>query len=196
MDTKIQSLTEKLYNEGVEKGKAEAASIVENAKNEKEKLLKETKVKADNMIAEATKKTDELKKNVEAELKLYTSQAIEALKSEIADLVTDKITKETTKTAFEEKDFMYKMILKLVSEWPKNERLTIETADADALKKYFESKAKDLLDKGVKIEKVNGKATSFSIAPADGSYKVNFGEQEFVDYFKAFLRPQLIDLLF
>ena len=58
------------------------------------------------------------------------------------------------------------------------------------------SNAKYLLDKGVQIQQVNGKKASFTIAPADGSYKVSFGEEEFVEYFKEFLRPQLIDALF
>jgi V/A-type H+-transporting ATPase subunit E len=64
------------------------------------------------------------------------------------------------------------------------------------LTKYFKAKAKELLDKGVQIEKVNGKPASFTIAPADGSYKVNFGEEEFIAYFKEFLRPQLVEMLF
>ena len=57
-------------------------------------------------------------------------------------------------------------------------------------------KAKELLDKGVTIEKVNGKDALFTIAPADGSYKVNFGKEEFETYFKGFLRPQLVEMLF
>ena len=55
------------------------------------------------------------------------------------------------------------------------------------LKKYFAVQAKDLLDKGVRIEQVNGIKTLFSVSPADGSYKVNFGEEEFMNYFKEFL---------
>lgn len=62
--------------------------------------------------------------------------------------------------------------------------------------KYFASNAKNLLDKGVKIEEVNGAKALFSVSPADGSYKVNFGEEEFENYFKEFLRPQLVKMLF
>ena len=56
--------------------------------------------------------------------------------------------------------------------------------------------AKALLDKGVRIEEVNGTKSLFTISPADGSYKVNFGEEEFENYFKDFLRPQLVEMLF
>ena len=56
--------------------------------------------------------------------------------------------------------------------------------------------AKALLDIGVKIEQVNGLKTLFSVSPADGSYTVDFGAEEFENYFKSFLRPQLIKMLF
>ncbi len=77
-----------------------------------------------------------------------------------------------------------------------NEPIVISTADAEGLKKYFAAKAKELLDKGVKIEQVNGTKHFSRISPADGSYKVNFGEEEFMNYFKEFLRPQLVEMLF
>jgi V/A-type H+-transporting ATPase subunit E len=53
-----------------------------------------------------------------------------------------------------------------------------------------------MLDSGLKIEEVNGKKHSFTIAPSDGSYKITFGEEEFIAYFKDFLRPHLVELLF
>ena len=56
--------------------------------------------------------------------------------------------------------------------------------------------AKEILDKGVSIEKVNGRSALFTIQPTDGSYKVSFGKEEFEDYFKSFLRPQLVQMLF
>ena len=77
-----------------------------------------------------------------------------------------------------------------------DEPIVISTADAESLKKYFAAHAKALLDKGVTIQQVNGIKTLFTVSPADGSYKVNFGEEEFMNYFKAFLRPQLVEMLF
>jgi V/A-type H+-transporting ATPase subunit E len=55
---------------------------------------------------------------------------------------------------------------------------------------------KELLDKGVKITEVKKMAAEFAIMPADGSYKVTFGDAEFEAYFKAFLRPKLVEMLF
>ena len=87
-------------------------------------------------------------------------------------------------------------IVALASKWSVDEPIVISTADAESLKKYFAAHAKALLDKGVTIQQVNGIKTLFTVSPADGSYKVNFGAEEFMNYFKAFLRPQLVDMLF
>ena len=91
---------------------------------------------------------------------------------------------------------LQKMILLMVEELAKNQAVTIETKEADALIAYFKSNAKDLLDKGVKITGVNNIKTDFTLVPADGAYKLNFGEDEFVAYFKEFLRPKLVEMLF
>jgi len=185
MDTKIQELTDKIYREGVEKGNTEAERIISEANERKENILKEAESEA-----------AELKKNTEAELKLFATQAVEALKSEVSDLITGEVVASNIKAAVVDPAFMQKVILELVKNWAKGESLTIQAPEAEALKKYFEANAKALLDKGCKIEKVNGKKASFAIMPADGSYKVTFGEEEFIEFFKAFLRPQLVDMLF
>ena len=66
--------------------------------------------------------------------------------------------------------------------------MVISAPEADKLKAYFASHAKELLDKGLTIQKINGKDVLFSVSPADGSYKINFGEEEFINYLKDFLR--------
>lgn len=196
MDTKIQELTDKIYREGVEKGNTEAERIISEANERKENILKEAESEAKRIVAAAEKEAAELKKNTEAELKLFVTQAVEALKSEVSDLITGEVVASNIKAAVVDPAFMQKVILELVKNWAKGELLTIQASEAEALKKYFEANAKALLDKGCKIEKVNGKKASFAIMPADGSYKVTFGEEEFIEFFKAFLRPQLVDMLF
>ncbi|MCD8043069.1 MAG: hypothetical protein LUH10_08385 [Tannerellaceae bacterium] len=196
MDTKIQELTEKIYREGVEKGNEEANRIIADANSQKQAIISEAEAEAKRIVENAQKQAADLKKNTEAELKLFASQAVEALKSEITNLITGEVTSANVRAIVTDSAFMQKVMLEMAKEWAKNEGITIQTPDADALKTYFEGNAKDLLNKGVKIEKVNGKDASFTIVPADGSYKVSFGEDEFVSFFKEFLRPQLIEMLF
>ncbi len=194
MDNKIQELTEKIYNEGVEKGRTEAERLVAEANAKAAEIVKAAEAQAQEIVAAARKAADELNANTRSELKLYGGQAIGAMKSEIATLVTDTIVKENLNKAFKD-NLLKEVILKIAERWNSDEQLVISTAEAEELKAFFAAKAKELLDKGVTINQING-VKGFSVSPADGSYKVNFGEGEFETFLKSFLRPQIVELLF
>lgn len=196
MDIKIQELTEKIYQEGIEKGNQEAAQIIAEANAKKEALIAEAEKEAKRIIENAEKKAQEVKKNADTELKVAANQVIDSLKKEVTDILTGEIIKTNVKPVVADGSFMQQVILEMARSWAKNEAFVIQTSVAEDLQSYFESNAKELLDKGVKIEKVNGKSTSFTIQPVDGSYKVNFGEDEFILFFKELLRPVLIEKLF
>ncbi|MCR5314862.1 MAG: hypothetical protein K6E52_03065 [Bacteroidaceae bacterium] len=196
MDSKIQELTDKLLSEGVEKGKLEAEKIIASAKDESAAIIADAKKKADEIIAAAKKESESLNENTKSELKMYSAQALSALKTEVANVLTNNAVSEVVKQSVADKDFMNKFLLKLAEKWGAQEDIVISAEDAEGLKAVFAKQAKSLLDKSVKIEGVHGQKALFTIEPADGSYKVNFGEEEFEDYFKSFLRPQLVDMLF
>ncbi len=196
MDSKIQELTDKLLSEGVEKGKLEAEKIIASAKDESAAIIADAKKKADEIIAAAKKESESLNENTKSELKMYSAQALSALKTEVANVLTNNAVSEVVKQSVSDKDFMNKFLLKLAEKWGAQEDIVISAEDAEGLKAVFAKQAKSLLDKSVKIEGVHGQKALFTIEPADGSYKVNFGEEEFEDYFKSFLRPQLVDMLF
>ena len=181
----LSEITEKIYAEGVEKGNAEAQQIVAQA-NEKAAAI----------VAEAEKKAADLDKKTRAELKLYAEQSVNAVKTEIVNLLSDKIAADSVKAATADAKFMQGLIAKLAEQMAKNGEVLIETKDAEALQKYFAANAKGLLEKGVKISEVKGIKTDFTIQPAKGGYKLAFGDAEFIAYFKEMLRPQLVEELF
>ncbi len=196
MENKIQALTEKLLKDGVEKGNAEAEKIIAAANEKAAQIIAEAKVQAEEIEQAAKKNAKGMEENTKSEIKMYAAQALNALKGEVANVVGDQVVKEATAEVVGNKDFMNEFMLKLAEKWGAGEDIVISTADAASLKALFAKKAKALLDKGVKIEQVNGQKTLFTVQPADGSYKVNFGEAEFEEYFKNFLRPQLVEMIF
>lgn len=192
----LQELTDKIYAEGVEKGNAQAQQIIDNANAKAAEIVAAAEKEAQAKIANAEKKAQELDKNTRAELKLFAEQSVNALKTEVTNLLTDKVASDSVKAATADPKFMQSIIAKLAQEMAKDGNVTIDAKDAEALKAYFAANAKDLLNRGVKIEEVKGIKTDFAIVPEKGGYKLNFGDKEFVEYFKEFLRPQLIELLF
>ena len=193
---KIQELTEKILREGVEKGQAEADRIIQQAQQQAEQILQAARQQAQEITTQAQKKAGETAANTRSELKMYTSQAMSALKSEVTNVLTDSVVKEAVAGLTASPDFLGKFAVAMAEKWSTDEPVVISSSEAESLKAYFAAKAKALLDKGVTINKVNGKDTLLTIAPVDGSYKVNFGKEEFETYFKNFLRPQLVEMLF
>ena len=192
----LSELTDKIYAEGVEKGNVEAKQIVENATKKAEEIIAQAEKKAASIIADAESKSADLDKKTRAELKLYAEQSVNAVKTEIVNLLSDKIAADSVTASTADAKFMQGLIAKLAEQLSKNGEVIIEAKDADALKKYFAANAKGLLEKGVKIAEVKGIKTDFTIQPAKGGYKLAFGDAEFIAYFKEMLRPQLVEELF
>lgn len=196
MNTKLQELTDKIYNEGVEKGKAEASRIVEKAQAEAAEIVAKAQTEAEKVLKIAQENAAELDKNTRSELKLFAEQSVNALKTEITNLICGKVVAESVKAATADKAFMQKLIADLCADWAKKGEVTIEAKEAQALTAYFEANAKALLNGGVTISETKGLKTDFTIAPAEGGYKITFGDAEFIAYFKEFLRPKLVKMLF
>ena len=209
----LSELTDKIYAEGVEKGNAEAQQIVEKANAKAADIVAEAEKKAAAILADAESKAADLDKKTRAELKLYAEQSVNAVKTEITNLLSDQIAADSVKAATADAKFMQSIIAKLAEQMAKDGEVLIEAKDAEALKKYFSANAKALLEKGVKIAEfsanakallekgvkiaeVKGIKTDFTIQPAKGGYKLAFGDAEFIAYFKEMLRPQLVEELF
>ena len=192
----LSELTDKIYAEGVEKGNAEAQQIVEKANAKAAAIIAEAEKKALAIVKGAETTAADLDKKTRAELKLYAEQSVNAVKTEITNLLADKIATDSVKAATADAKFMQGLIAKLAEQMAKEGEVHIETKEAEALKKYFAANAKGLLDKGIVIKEVKGIKTDFTIQPAKGGYKLAFGDAEFIAYFKEMLRPQLVDMLF
>lgn len=196
MDAKIQELTEKIYNEGVKQGQVEADRLIAEAEARAKKIEADATARAEEIIKSAEHRSSELKKNTESELRLYTAQLIDSLKSCISNQIQGEVAKNSVQALSSDPSFVREFILKLAERFDLTRGIEISTADAEGLQAYFTSHAKSLLESGVSIRSVAGKPTDFTVAPKDGSFKVQFGEAEFIELFKSFLRPEMNRMLF
>ena len=196
MDAKIQELTEKIYNEGVKQGQVEADRLIAEAEARAKKIEADATARAEEIIKSAEHRSSELKKNTESELRLYTAQLIDSLKSSISNQIQGEVAQNSVQELSSDPSFVREFILKLAERFDLTQGIEISTADAEGLQAYFTSHAKSLLESGVSIRSVAGKPTDFTVAPKDGSFKVQFGEAEFIELFKSFLRPEMNRMLF
>lgn len=196
MDSQIQALTEKVYQEGVLKGEQEAAKILAAANAQAEQVERDARTRAEQIIAEAQRSASELKSNTERELKLNASKLIEATKASIVDVLAGRIAGDSVQALTANPELLQRVVLEIAKGFDLKHGVEITSSQAEELKAYFAQNAKALLEESLTIKQVAGKATQYTIRPQNGSFKVEIGEQEFVELFKSILRPQLAQELF
>lgn len=196
MDTQIQALTEKVYNEGVNKGKEEATRLIEEAKAYAAKLEAEAKTRAEKIVRDAECQSNELKQNTERELRLQANQLIDATRASLIEQLTGEIATANVQAMQTNPEFIQSVILELVKGFDISKGVEVSTSIAEKLEAYFAQNAKHLLEQGVTIKQVAGKTTDFTLRQVDGSFKLQIGEAEFAELFKSILRPQLAQQLF
>jgi V/A-type H+-transporting ATPase subunit E len=202
MQNKLQELTEKIFKEGISKGNAEAEKIINDSKKQAKDIIDKAKKDADKVINDAKKKSDEIKSSSEAEFRLSSKQAINALKQQITDLINGEIVSTSVKKVFEDKDFIKKLIETSIKNWKpasnQDADLTILLPEKQEkeIQQYFTKSVKDLLKKGIEVRFDADLKSGFQIGPKNGSYKISFTEEDFINFFKQYLRPRLIKLLF
>ncbi|HOF92691.1 MAG TPA: hypothetical protein PLZ89_00765, partial [Bacteroidales bacterium] len=113
----IKDLTDQLFQEGVEKGRKEAQQLIDEAEKKKSELIAAARQEAAQIIEAAKKQAQELDKNTKAELQLFARQALDALRSEIVNLLTDKVVREAIQTSSNDKTFMQNLLLVFVKNW-------------------------------------------------------------------------------
>jgi len=201
MQNKIQEITEKIYQEGISKGNAEAETIVSDARKEADNIISEAKKEADSLLKEARKKSEEIISNGKAELKLSLKQALNAMKQQITDLINGEIIHSSVSSAFDDPQFIQKIIEQAVKNWnadAENPEITVLVPGNEEKKliDYFTKSVKKMLDKGIEIKADGNVKTGFQISPRDGGYKISFTGDDFTNFLKQYLRPKLVELLF
>ena len=99
MQNKLQELTDKLYNEGLSKGKQEAEQILGKAKAESGKIVADARKEAERIIAEAAKEAQELKTKAENDIKMASAQSFASIKQQIENSIITKAISEPENAA-------------------------------------------------------------------------------------------------
>ena len=200
MESRLKQLTDKIYREGIEKVKLEAEQILINAKDDANRIIKEAQAEAEELLEEATLETKQLHENTKAELKLVSEQVISKLKQDLTELITASVVQPKVKEAFNDKEFLQKMIEMTISKWAPDHHsvdLTIFLPEhKEELSAYFTDQIHHLLQTEVDMEITNGMQKGFRIHHKEDSYFISFTDYDFEVLFKNYLRPKTIELIY
>ena len=200
MQNKLQELTDKLYNEGLSKGKQEGEEILAKAKVQADEIVAKAKAEAAAIVAAAAKEAEDLKTKVQGDLKMAAGQSIAATKKDIETLVVAKMTETEVKNALSSADFVKEVILAVAKGVNTDEAVDLEVVLPESLKKDLEGFVSKELAKALKggVEATFSKkiAGGFTIGPKDGGYFISFTEETFNALISEYLRPATKKILF
>lgn len=201
MQTKLQELTEKIYQEGISKANEEAEAILAKAREESKKMIEDAEKKASSIISDAEKKGEEIIKNGNSELKISFRHAVNTLKQELEKSISSKIVSKPLDKALNDENFVAELIAALFKNWkPDSGNIKMEALVPENKAATIEDKLKAAIGKelgeGLTIKPLARIKAGFEIVPGDGGFKISATGNDIEDYLKEFIRPKLIQILF
>jgi len=202
MQNKLQELTDKLYQEGLSKGKQEGHELLEKAKKEADVLLSNARAQADLMIEEAKKSIAELHDNAQNELKMAAQQSVAKLKLEVESLIVAKALQAPIHQAVTDVDFIKSVIKTAIEAFnPQsgvNPSLTLllPASQQKELEEFFKIQVDKKLSDNLTLIFDHKQKTGFTISSKEGGYQLRFSDVDFEALFAEYLRPKTKALLF
>ena len=200
MQNKLQELTDKLYNEGLSKGKQEGEELLAKAKVQADDIITKAQAEAERILAAAQKQAEEIKTKTASDVKMAANQSIAATKKDIETLIVGKMTGEAVKKALSSADFIKELIQAVAEKFTTDGPVDLNLVLPESLKKDLEPFATKELAKilgaGVEASFSKKVAGGFQIGPKDGGYFVSFTEETFNQLISEYLRPATKKLLF
>lgn len=201
MENKIQALADKLYQEGLGKGKEEGDRLLAQAEQQAQYLKEEAARKAEEIVEKARKEAEDLKNNALTEIRITSRQMISALKQEVENHLMDKVVAPGVHSAMEQQQFMQDLIGKAVAAFnPEKTGTDLSLILPEADRNKYDAFLKDLtgstLKEGLSVTFSGKLQGGFRIENREGGYMLSFTEDDFLALFKEYARPRLKQLLF
>ena len=202
MENKLQELTRKHYDEGLEKGRADADKLVADAKAEAARLVAEAKAEAEAIVKAAEAKAEDLRKNSMAEISLAGKQAVAKLKEQVAEMIIAKSTVEGVKAANLDAEFVKKMLIEVAHNWngASSDNVSLSAMLPEAAKAELdaamEKSAKELLAAGVEVGYSKNVKSGFKVGAKNGGYYISFSDEDFNALLGEYLRDKVAALIF
>lgn len=202
MENKLQVLTDKLFQEGVNKGKEEGEKILQDSRNQAARILEEAKAEADAIVKKARKETEDLKNNSLTEIKITSRQMLASLKQDIENALLQRTVAPGIHSALEQAGFVQTLILKAMENFRPEQHngLQLELLLPEQDRKDFDSFLKEnigaVLKEGIEVSYQADMRHGFAIVNKTEGYMLRFAEEDFMALFFQYARPRIKELLF
>lgn len=200
MGNKLQELTDKLYNEGLSKGKEEGEALLAKANEQAEMIISNAKKEAAAIIEKARKEAEDYKSNVQSDVTMAASKSVQTVKQDIENLIVAKTVDKPVSEALSSADFVKEMLKSVAEKFSTEESADLSVVLPESLQSqlgaFVSGELPKIVGRGITAQfskKING---GFTIGPKDGSYFISLTDETFKSLIGEYLKPATKKLLF
>ena len=202
MENRLQDLTEKICEEGIEKGRKKAEEIIAEAQTKAAEIIATAKTEAQTITTAAKRGAAELTERTEAEVRLAGRQAMRTFKKEIEDIIVSEVLDKDLTSAMNDLENIEYYVREVIKNWhpEKTEspglELLLPEKRREELESWFKTEIGKALRKGITVSFHKNVKGGFQIKSIEGGYRINLTDEDFLEFFKDYLKPRARELLF
>ena len=202
MENKLQALTDKLYQDGLSKGKEEGERLLQEAKAQASRIVESAQEQAKEIVEKARKEAEDLKNNTLTEIKITSRQMISTLKEEVENHLMRRSLAPALHSAMEEVEFVQLVIVKAMECFKPAEHnglsleLLLPEDYRNRFDKFLEGQLGADLEAGLEVKFDGDLKGGFKIVNKAEGYQLSLTEEDFMALFEEYARPRIKQLLF
>ncbi|MEA5005901.1 MAG: hypothetical protein VB022_05760 [Rikenellaceae bacterium] len=202
MQNKLQELTEKLYSEGLSKGREEAERIKDDARKEAEQIISKAKEESEQIISSARKEAEDIRERILNEVKMSSRQSYTTLKHEIESLITSNALKNPVSEAMSDNSLMKEIIKAIITAFsPESDKaadlsIILPEKSKGELEQFITNNITKQLNRGLEIKFDKKISSGFKIGPKGEGYHISFTDKDFEELISSYLRPRIREIIF
>jgi len=202
MQNKLQELTDKLYSEGLSKGKQEAEELIAKAQTEAQEIITKAQQEYKKILEKAKKDSDDFKLKTDNEIKMVAKQSLATIKQNIEEVLTVNATEKPIKDALDSKEFLGAIIKDAIKAFNPTAsdavdlEILLPQSRKDELESFIKNSFKNQMNSGIEFGYDKKFKTGFKIGPKGESYHISFTDNDFQNLLSQYFKPITRKFLF
>lgn len=198
MENKLQELTDRLYSEGLAKGRKEADEILAQAKEQAAKIVADAQAQAAEITSKAEKDAAAKAAKADAEIKMAAKETLDETRAAIEKVIMASAATAPAKAALTDEEFVKELILAAAKNNDEGADLEVVLPEkvSESLSSYVQNEVSKALKGNVEVKFSKKIAGGFTIGPKDGGYYLSFTDETFAALISQYIRQETKTLIF
>lgn len=197
MDTRLESLIEKIKKEGIEQAKQKSEEIIKEARQKEKEIIQKAKEEAKGIREEGQREAEKFQKNAENSVKQAVRNLVLSVREKLTQIF-DSILKQELKEALDS-ETLSKILEKIIEQWSKDKEkgleILVSPKDREKIEKILFLKFKEKAQDRIEIKTSQSVEKGFQIGIKGQDTYYDFSDEGITEALSVFLNPALASLI-